>query len=119
MVESIGEPEATPLLESQNDCVRYLVDRGPVYRMDGRTRTKTAGSPRDGRRHLATLVDPSASAAKKAAAMAGILYLIRCNLVHGSKSMSVDDGTLMRRTVPALRAIAQAVLANAERSTLR
>jgi hypothetical protein len=105
LMERLGAEAASDILSKQAAYIQFLIDRGPIQRMDRRSRTSAAGHTGDGSRYLALLREQAATTRLKG--LASILYLIRCNLVHGSK---VPQDDLPLRSVPALRSIAEAGL---------
>ena len=42
--------------------------------------------------------------------MGGIVYLVRCNLIHGSKTQSGDDQEIIESAVPTLEALVEAAI---------
>lgn len=120
-VEQLGEEKAKQILEAHADFIRYLCEERlrPIHRMDVRSRDNTVGDERMGKAYLETLKSSQASDTKKIKALAGTLYLIRCNLVHGSKVMDAEDQDLVQRAVPPLRSITEAVLNHTEHARPR
>lgn len=80
--------------------------RRAIERMDKRKRSEPSrGEGREGRGHQRVLADPSADPTEKLKALANILFLVRCNLTHGSKMMMGDDLNIIQNAVPLLRAL--------------
>jgi len=106
LVGRLGMNATKDILARHDDYIRFLTARDPLLRMDARSRTSTTGSPGKGEEYLALLQDRTAST--KLQGLASILYLIRCNLMHGSKT---PGEALIEESVPALRSITKACLA--------
>lgn len=106
-------PETAKRIVAEHEgYLRFLVEerRRPIHRMDARSVSNGNGDPSEGQKYLRWLSAPDSDASKKLKALAGVLYLIRCNLIHGSKVAHVEDGGLVGRSVPLLRSIAEASL---------
>lgn len=112
LVQKLDPTVARHVLRAHRDYIDFLLveRRRPIHRMDGRSRTESVGDPTEGKKYLRWLGDENADDAKKLKALAGILYLIRCNLVHGSKVAQVEDRGLLGRSVSPLRSITEAAL---------
>jgi hypothetical protein len=108
LVEELGLDTANRILSRHSSFMGFLISRGPIRRMDKRSRTSAAGHPGDGTRFLALLQDRAPTTKLKG--LASILYLIRCNLVHGSKVAHAEGADLVRQSIPPLRSIAEACL---------
>lgn len=63
-----------------------------------------------------TLKNTTAAPLQKVKALAAILYVVRCNLVHGSKQVSGTgpDDELLRGAIPGLRQLAEEAVAYAK-----
>jgi len=81
--------------------------RRPIERMDERTGAPSRGEAREGRRHQRVLANPTAAPSEKLRALANVLYMVRCNLAHGSKMMMGDDLDVIQNAVPLLRALSR------------
>lgn len=112
LVEKLGEETARRIISEHADYIRFLHDerRRPVHRMDRRSRRNSAGDPSDGKKYMKWLFDPQADATKKLKAVASTLYLVRCNLMHGSKVAFVEDADLVARSIAPLRGLADSAL---------
>lgn len=111
LVRSLGSEVAVSILADEGTMkgFQYLLDRGPIQRMDRRKAGGITGSIEGGWRHqrgLQGVGDPT----ERLTSLAQILYVVRCNLVHGSKMVDGYDIQLLERCVPALRLIAEASL---------
>jgi hypothetical protein len=101
---------AARMLETHQGYVEYLDERGTVRRMGKRTLKRFVGEEKDGAKHLNCLRDGTRAAGERLQAMAGILYLIRCNLFHGSKGDEGTDQKLLEHSVAPLGDIAMEAL---------
>jgi len=108
LVERLDEDVATELLKTHTESVVHLLKRGPIRRMDRRSITNAGGSPREGKQYHGKLKNTNLPGRERLRALAAILYLIRCNLVHGSKISDAMDHDLLRLCVPPLRSLAEA-----------
>jgi hypothetical protein len=84
--------------------IAFFKARLPVRRMDKRGRN-VDGDPSDGKRYQKRLQDDGGAVAHLQA-LAGIIYLVRCNLVHGSKVVDGLDEELLSHSTPPLRLLA-------------
>lgn len=75
-----------------------------IERMDKRGGTQPLrGKATEGRKHQRVLADPRVDATEKLKALGNILYLVRCNLAHGSKMVMGDDFDVIENAVPLLQ----------------
>lgn len=111
LVRSLGSDVALGILTNEGTIkgVQYLLERGPIQRMDRREPSGITGSIEEGRRHQRRLRDEQ-DPSERLRSLAQILYVVRCNLVHGSKMVDGYDIDLLQRCAPALRLIAEASL---------
>lgn len=119
VVRLLNPEAAADVLRDSAEFIHYLRARErPIHRMDTRSAKDSIGDPREGRKHLRVLGDDKSSAIDKVAALAATLYLIRCNLVHGSKVMHVEreEHALVGHALPALRSLTRAAVAHCERN---
>lgn len=90
--------------ESVQTCVEFLLEREPVERMERRQRDVRKGDPEAGASYKRKLAEP----AKRLDGLVGILYIVRCNLVHGNKEALRDEETeLLRKCSPAVNAFGE------------
>lgn len=102
LVRKLDDTVAAALLSAIPDSLAYFVQRPPIQRMDRRL-TGASGDPDEGAKWRKKL--RSADAREQVRALARMLYLVRSNMVHGSKVASGDDEVLIIHAVPALRAL--------------
>jgi hypothetical protein len=90
--------EARELLRQLNPAIEFFSSRRPVQRMDKRTCHRfDKGEAREGRGAHERLA--SSSPVDQLAALGKILYLVRCNLVHGSKAEMGDDERIIEASI--------------------
>ncbi|MDA2919344.1 hypothetical protein MYX76_07630 [Desulfobacterota bacterium AH_259_B03_O07] len=83
--------EAQHILETLSSYVDYFCKRSPVQRMDKRTdKSQHEGDPSEGKKWRRKLSEAS-SPLDRLVALGEILYLVRSNLVHGSKKGGDDN----------------------------
>jgi hypothetical protein len=93
------------LLERTSQTVFFFSQRRPIQRMGGRDiKRQTDGDPSEGARWRMLLAEGEPPD-KRLRALGSIVYLIRSNLVHGSKAESGDDREIIERIVPALEVL--------------
>lgn len=100
LVNKIVVDRSYDIWERLTKCIEYFKERRPVQRMDRRL-GPFEGNPNDGNIFKQDLIEGSSE--EKLIALAKILYLVRCNLVHGSKSESGDDYEIIEKSIPPLR----------------
>jgi hypothetical protein len=87
--------EAGNLLGACERNVQFFIHRGGVRRMEARTIAEPwMGSETEGCTYVATLEAKETSDLDKLVALAKLVYLVRCNLVHGGKRDSGNDETV-------------------------
>lgn len=104
VIGMIETPTAKKILRQLTEPIKFFLDRGPIQRMDRRIDDcPSEGGKREGAKWHKRLMaeDPI----EKLKALGSILYLIRSNLVHGSKAESGDDKEIINHAVAALRLI--------------
>jgi hypothetical protein len=89
LVQQLGEIICGSILKSVEPQWRWFASRGPIQRMDKR-KGDTPGDERPGRAALETLLRRELANVERTKALATVVYLVRCNLVHGSKVIGVD-----------------------------
>lgn len=111
MVEQLGSTRATELLRAPEvtEFIAYLRERGAIRNMDRRNLNDAKGGTSPGKEHMADLADGN-DAMARLKSLALVLYLIRCNMVHGSKLASPDEDELVARGNPALLRLVRACL---------
>lgn len=104
LLKKFDEEKAQEILEKIRSNVDYFCQRRPIQRMDRRTiNNPYVGEESEGRKWKRWLRDKSLSASKRIIAMGQILYVVRSNLVHGSKAESGDDLDIIQTSIEPLR----------------
>lgn len=118
MLSKFSEEEASCILARQDfrECADYFGKRGPIQRMDRRDPADPAlGEVREGKKWC-TMLTSSQRQQERLQALGSILYLVRCNLVHGSKTESGDDKEIIRHAGAALSVLLDETLKLTDRS---
>jgi len=104
LLAKIEEKEASQILNEVRESVEYFCERPPIQRMDKRsTGSQSQGEEKEGGEEREILRNNQLSASDRLAALGRMLYLIRCNLVHGSKTESGDDKEVIQKSIEPLR----------------
>jgi hypothetical protein len=94
-------PVAHQITQDLKSTVCFFVDHPPIQRMDRRNNLKQLeGDTKEGEKWRSALLKDDFS--HRLLALGSILYLVRSNLVHGSKMESGDDKEIIRQAVSAL-----------------
>ena len=110
VLRKLEESEAERILKIMAPTVAYFIQRPPVQRMNKRNaESQTLGDKKEGKKWRNKL-SGSASSIEKLVALGHILYLVRSNLVHGSKALSGDDKDIIENSVPALKEILNCII---------
>jgi hypothetical protein len=112
LVGSLPADVAGKILEDADvkRSIQYLLARGPVQRMDRREADGVTGSIKEARQ-LQLRLRNAPEPFDRLLALSQILYIVRCNLVHGSKVLAGLDIELLQHSVPPLRMITEASVA--------
>lgn len=114
IVSALGADKAANIVIEHADYISFwLRDRRFLFNMNARDRDNPAGDPRQADKYLRDL--EAESSIVKLKALGGLLYILRCNLVHGSKETQFDQ-ELIARSVPPLKSLADAALEATTRS---
>lgn len=104
LLRKFDEAKAREILKEIGMSVDYFSKRRPIQRMDKRTsRSPYTGDEYEGRKWKNKLQDNNLPASERLVAMGQILYLVRSNLVHGSKAQSGDDRDVIQKSIEPLR----------------
>jgi hypothetical protein len=104
LLKKFDETKAQEILEKIRSSVNYFSQRRPIQRMDKRTvNNPYVGEEYEGRKWQGLFQDENKSASERINAMGQILYLVRSNLVHGSKAESGDDLDIIQKSIEPLR----------------
>ncbi|HEY9246214.1 MAG TPA: hypothetical protein VIO11_05135 [Candidatus Methanoperedens sp.] len=98
-----GDTKAKEILDKVKNDVDYFRNRNPIQAMIKRKSDKKflEGDQKEGKDYQDTLNNESKTASQRLVAFAKILYLVRSNLVHGSKRAEVsgDDETIIAKSI--------------------
>lgn len=105
LIWKFDEAKAKEILAEIKASIHYFCRHRPIYRMDRRTDKELAGDQSEGRKWRKRLQDSNLSPSERLAALAQILYLVRSNLVHGSKAESGDDWKIIESSIDPLKVL--------------
>jgi hypothetical protein len=110
LLEKVAPEYADAVLGSVVSEIRYFTEeREPIQRMDKRTCANPLGNTTEGRKAQGQLKYGGGNV-EKLVALGKIVYLIRCNLVHGAKDGSGDDETVINKAIGPLSHILEAAI---------
>lgn len=122
LIEKFGGEQTARVRGAQavKDAIQYFGhERDPIQRMGKRNRSSPeSGDPSEGAKWKRQLGEQTRST-EQLKALASVLYLVRCNLVHGSKSESGDDAQIIRKAVSALKELLSESIQVTEREASR
>ncbi len=99
LLRKFKEEEASEIIDKLSQGARYFCERNPIQRMDKRSKGNlNEGDPEEGKKWQRQLREDSSSL-DRLGALGEILYLVRSNLVHGSKSVSGDDKEIITASI--------------------
>jgi hypothetical protein len=102
LVRKFQSPDVAEMLAALKQTVRFFQDRSPIQRMDRRgPQNPIDGDVAEGRRWRDRLRQEELP--ERLVALGSILYLVRSNVVHGSKMDSGDDQDVIHHAVPAVK----------------
>jgi hypothetical protein len=111
LLSKLDDHKAQEILDEIRPAIQFFIDHRPIQRMDKRdVGSPYEGEAAEGRKWRRKLKDDRASAANKINAIGQIVYLIRSNLVHGSKAGSGDDLEIIKNAVEPLRILLEQTL---------
>lgn len=108
LLEQFENSKAKEILDEVKKEVEYFCRRKPVQKMNRRIDDKLLdGDSNEGIRYLEILKDVNQPALERVISLGQILYLIRSNLVHGSKeeSESGDDFEIIKSSIAPLKVL--------------
>lgn len=107
LLKKFDTPMTTQILREVGPSVEFFQNRPPIQRMERRNLNRQdAGDEEDGAKALRDLLD-NGRPDNQLLALGSMLYLVRSNLVHGSKEISGDDKKIIESSVPAIKVILQ------------
>ena len=111
ILAKLSNEEADKPLAQLSTQVNYFKNRSPIQSMGDRSsNNQSMGKDSEGKKLKAALLNSSATPSERLVAFGGIIYLVRCNLVHGNKIDSGDDETIIMNTVCPLELILETSL---------
>lgn len=106
LLRRFSENKAQEILSRIKTSVTYFEERRPIQRMDRRTiHSQYNGEETQGLGLKKRLRDNKLPASERLVAMGQILYLVRCNLVHGSKEDAGDDLEVIQACIEPLKVL--------------
>ena len=104
LLAKFDEQKAQEILNKARTSIDYYCQRRPIRRLDRRTDKRPfEGDIREGRKWQKRLKDQNLSPIERLISLGQILYLVRSNLVHGSKAESGDDREIIQMSIDPLR----------------
>jgi hypothetical protein len=117
LVRKLRSDDVKELVTALNRTVRFFEERSPIQRMDRRgPKNPIDGETTEGKKWRERLRHEELP--ERLVALGSILYLVRSNLVHGSKVDSGDDQDIVDHAVPAVKLLLEKSLIISE-SALR
>lgn len=118
LLRKLSKAKAEEILEKLNESVEYFHGR-PIRKMIDRSPSKPGGDLDEGQELAKQL--KNGSSLDRVIALGRILYLIRSNLVHGSKGESGDDHEIVKQSIAPLKVLLEEAisLTEQERNRLR
>lgn len=106
LLKKLDGLKAQKILDKIKTSVDYFIQRPPIIQMNKRTKRKQyTGDDSKGRKLKNLLQKNNISASERLIAMGQILYLVRCNLFHGSKTQSGVDKEIVKNSIEPLKVI--------------
>ncbi|MCZ7357897.1 MAG: hypothetical protein O8C66_03915 [Candidatus Methanoperedens sp.] len=108
LLEQLGDSKAKEIIDEVKNEVEYFCRRKPIQKMNRRIGEKLmVGYSDDGIRYQKILQDEYRPALERIVSLGQILYLVRSNLVHGSKeeSGSGDDFEIIKSSIEPLKVL--------------
>jgi hypothetical protein len=111
LLYKLDKGKALQILDKIMPAIQFFINRRPIQRMDKRDmKNQYFGEESEGKKWKRKLQDNQASAIEKINAIGQIVYLVRSNLVHGSKAESGDDFEVISNAVEPLRLVLEETL---------
>jgi hypothetical protein len=111
LLSKLDEHKAQEILDELKPAIQFFIGHRPIQRMNKRdVNSPYEGEADEGRRWRGKLQDDQATAVNKIIAIGRIIYLVRSNLVHGSKAESGDDREIIKNAVEPLRILLEQTL---------
>jgi hypothetical protein len=102
LIRKFRSSDVAEMVAALKQTMRFFQDRSPIQRMDRRgPRNPIEGEVAEGKRWRDRLGQEKLL--ERLVALGSILYLVRSNLVHGSKMDSGDDQDVIQHAVPPVK----------------
>ncbi len=102
LIKKFSPSEAKEILRGLAPSVNYFSERRPVQRMDERSsQSQLTGTQKEGRKWQKILIEEGRPL-EQLNALGQIIYIVRSNLVHGSKAESGDDEEVIKSSLAPL-----------------
>jgi len=116
LLKKFTEAKAAEILEKVDESVEYFRAR-PIRKMIDRSSDRPDGDLREGEELMSQLENGSNK--DRIVALGKILYLIRSNLVHGSKRESGDDREIVKQSIAPLDVLLEEAISLTEQEKIR
>jgi hypothetical protein len=104
LIKHFDDEKIHKILGKIGESVEYFCERQPIQQMEKRKKEDfCVGDETKGSKYNTILQNKNNPAKKRIIALGKILYLIRCNLVHGSKEDSGDDEEIIEKSLRPLK----------------
>jgi hypothetical protein len=106
LLRKLGQAKAQEILEDLNESISFFCSRSPIQQMNRRSiNSQEMGDVVEGQKWQDILSDAGQSSTERIVALGMILYLVRCNLVHGSKTDSGDDLHVIENSIKPIKVL--------------
>lgn len=105
LLKKFKENEATAILDKVSSEVKYFCKRRPIQKMEKRTIVSQQEGDEWIGRNSQQKLHAGKSSVEKLVALGDILYIVRSNLIHGSKQDSGDDKNIIAYSIRPLETI--------------
>lgn len=111
LMQRLSDQKAELVIRELQSTLDYFSSRPPIQRMDKRTQESASiGDAEEGKKWRRQL-RAGKTCREQLIALGRILYLVRSNLVHGSKAESGDDKEIVVNSVHALKVLLEQTIA--------
>lgn len=116
LLGKLNGERAREILDRVKTNIEYFCERRPIQRMDRRSMdSQKTGDRSEGEGWKQRLRDTELPSSEHVVALGEILYLVRSNLVHGSKRAEGDDLEIIQMSVEPLRILLEETIHRTER----
>ena len=104
LIKNFDDEKIHKILGKIGESLEYFYERQPIQQMEKRKKEDfCVGDETKGSKYNTILQNKNNPAKERIIALGKILYLIRCNLVHGSKEDSGDDEEIIEKSLKPLK----------------